>query len=139
MNFPNFCGSQIFKVWETKYLINLNSVLRAEHVPVIRNKLRDPGRLTTRKLTNSVACLADDPARRHRHCEHGDVTPEVRIVAQLSIDTRNEVWTLDRLICDWPLQVLTDRECDLFDRQRCDIGDVNRLARFEFAEEGAVR
>lgn len=54
-----------------------NSYDRAKHVPVIRNKLRDPGRLTTRKLTNSVACLADDPARRHRHCEHGDVTPEV--------------------------------------------------------------
>jgi hypothetical protein len=53
------------------------SVLRAEHVPVIRNKLRDPGRLTTRKPTNSVACLADDPARPHRHCEHGDVTPDV--------------------------------------------------------------
>ena len=63
------------------------------------------------------------------------MTAKIGIIAQLRIDTRNEVWKLDRLICDWPLQVLTDRECDLFDRQRCDIGDVNRLARFEFAEE----
>ena len=37
------------------------------------------------------------------------------------------------------MQVFADRECDLFDRQRCDIGDVNRLGRPEFAEEGAVR
>ena len=135
----NVVAAAIIGMVTLRVLRNEVSILPAERVPVIRNELRDPGRLAARELTNGVACLADDPPRRHRHCEHGDVTTEVRIVAQLRIDTSNEVRKLDRLIGDWPLQVLTDHDCDLFDRERCDIGDVNRLTRFEFAKEGAVR